>query len=178
MKYVMIIVIQLIMNFTIITDKFNQQLIKTESNQETVVDQEVDNPNLNVDSNTKQNFSISMISEEQEMINLINQTRLANDLNVLSYDPELYEIARLRANEIVQSFSHLRPNGEPFYSISTLIDGENLSRYGNGDALSTFDGFMHSPNHKDNILFADFKRVACFRLIENDVVYWVQAFGY
>lgn len=183
MKYVMIIVIQLLLNINMITDKLDSSFHETnelQKEQKDIKEQETNlsDNELSVNEISEEHNYIPVLeAEEQNMVNLINQTRVENGLNELTLDADLYEIARIRADEITQSFSHTRPNGEPFYSISSIIDGENLSRYGTGDTLDTYNGFMNSPNHKDNILYADFQRVACYRLIENDDVYWVQAFG-
>lgn len=116
--------------------------------------------------------------EDGNMIRLINQARAENGLGQLTYDSNLYALADVRLNEIAQSFSHNRPDGTPFYTLSGSLDGENLSRYGAGDAQSSFTGFMNSADHRSNILYSGFTRVACKVAVINGNVYWVQLFGY
>lgn len=198
MKYCMIIVIGVIMNLPNLYDFFENEIINSngdkptaiikeinenketpfeyESSEKLVVSETNDTNVITEDEITHQ--SPSMNFEEQNMIDLINQARIENGFKELTYDPELYNIASIRAEEITQTFSHNRPNGEPFYNISSIIDGENLSRFGAGDAQSSFNGFMNSNDHRSNILYPEFNRIACVRLIYNNQVYWVQAFGY
>lgn len=191
MKYIIIIVITVALNIPTVLHDLSTN-IKNET-YENIIDKEETNQtksskineqssyhdDSNETSNNEKNTSqiISMDEEEQNMIDLINKTRMENGLNQLTFDPNLYSIAKIRANEITELFSHNRPNGEPFYTISNIVDGENLARFGAGDALSTFNGFMNSKNHKENILYSSFKRVACFKLNDNGKVYWVQLFG-
>ena len=198
MKYCMIIVIGIVLNLPNLFDFCENEIInsnedkttalikETDESKETPVEYESSEKQVANETNdtniiTKEEItyqSPNMNQEEQNMIDLINQARLENGFNELTYDSELYNIASIRAEEITQTFSHDRPNGEPFYNISSIIDGENLSRFGAGDAQSSFNGFMNSNDHRSNILYPAFNRIACVRLIYNYQVYWVQAFGY
>ena len=201
MKYCMIIILGVVLNLPNLYDFFENEIINSNDNKPTTVIKEIDEIKetpLEYESSEKQVASEanepndanviteeeipyktpSMNKEEQNMIDLINQARIENGFKELTYDPELYSIASIRAEEITQTFSHNRPNGEPFYNISSIIDGENLSRFGAGDAQSSFNGFMNSNDHQSNILYPEFSRIACVRLIYNNQVYWVQAFGY
>lgn len=198
LKYCMIIVIGVVLNLPNLYDFLENEIINSKNDTPTAIIKEIDESkqtpleykssenqiaNETNDTNviTEEDItyqSPNMNQEEQNMINLINQARIENGFNELDYDPELYKIASIRAEEITQTFSHNRPNGEPFYNISNIIDGENLSRFGAGDAQSSFNGFMSSNDHRSNILHPAFNRIACVRLIYNDQVYWVQAFGY
>lgn len=197
----MIIILGVVLNLPNLYDFFENEIINSNDNKPTTVIKEIDEIKetpLEYESSEKQVASEanepndanviteeeipyktpSMNKEEQNMIDLINQARIENGFKELTYDPELYSIASIRAEEITQTFSHNRPNGEPFYNISSIIDGENLSRFGAGDAQSSFNGFMNSNDHQSNILYPEFSRIACVRLIYNNQVYWVQAFGY
>ena len=194
----MIIVIGVVLNLPILFDFCENEIINSNEDKTTALikkinecketplehessEKQVVNETNNTNVITEEEITYqtpNMNQEEQNMIDLINQARLENGFSELTYDPELYNIASIRAEEITQTFSHDRPNGEPFYNISSIIDGENLSRFGAGDAQSSFDGFMNSNDHRSNILYPSFNRIACVRLIYNDQVYWVQAFGY
>lgn len=116
--------------------------------------------------------------EDGNMIRLLNETRVANGLNALVYDATLYSVADIRLNEISTYFSHTRPDGTEFYTVSSAVDGENLSKFGAGDAASSFTGFMNSAGHRENILYSGFTRVACKKAVIDGIVYWVQLFGY
>lgn len=199
MKYFMIIVLGVVMNLPNLFDFYETEIINSndddkstaiikkidenketplenESSEKQVVSETNDTNAITEDEITYQSPNINQ--EEQNMIDLINQARIEHGFNELTFDPELYSIASIRAEEITQTFSHNRPNGQPFYNISSIIDGENLSRFGAGDAQSSFNGFMNSNVHRSNILYPEFNRIACVRLIYNNQVYWVQAFGY
>lgn len=193
MKYCMIIIIGVVLNLSNLYDFIENEIISSNDDKPTTIIKDIDENKetpLEYESSEKQVVSETndtneityqaptMNQEEQNMIDLINQARIENGFNKLTYDLELYSIASIRAEEITQTFSHNRPNGEPFYNISSIIDGENLSRFGAGDAQSSFNGFMNSNDHRSNILYPEFNRIACVRLICNDQVYWVQAFGY
>lgn len=189
----MIIIIGVVLNLSNLYDFIENEIINSNDDKPTTIIKDIDENKetpLEYESSEKQVVSETndtneityqsptMNQEEQNMIDLINQARIENGFNKLTYDLELYSIASIRAEEITQTFSHNRPNGEPFYNISSIIDGENLSRFGAGDAQSSFNGFMNSIDHRSNILYPEFNRIACVRLIYNDQVYWVQAFGY
>ena len=157
-----------------ISDEQNGKIIK-----EKTLDNEKNTTEIKDKDVQKNNDNSNLPSgEDGKMIRLINQKRKENVLNELTYDPNLYTIADARLEEVSRKFSHTRPNGEAFYTISSVLDGENLARYGAGDAQSTFTGFMHSKGHRENILYSGFTRVACKKAIFNGNVYWIQLFGY
>lgn len=118
---------------------------------------------------------------EYELFVLINNERQANGLKPYTYRNDLASAASVRANEIVVSFSHTRPDGSPYYTVnSNIVYGENLA-IGYESAREVFDAWMASPTHRANILDPDYE--ACgFALVANyDGVsnfYWAQEFGY
>ena len=108
----------------------------------------------------------------------INTIRVQNGVNELLWDENLEYVANVRAKEIVQEFSHTRPNGKPWYTVNSKIQGgENLA-YGFETSHEVIDAWMNSESHRDNILYADFTRTAIAIYVVDDVYYWVQAFGY
>jgi uncharacterized protein YkwD len=88
----------------------------------------------------------------------------------------------IRAEEIIQSFSHTRPNGTKFYTVfEGLYDyrmiGENLAA-GFTSASSVVSGWMNSEGHRANILKEDYTEIGIG--IKKDSagrLYWVQIFG-
>lgn len=102
--------------------------------------------------------SFSLSSEEQELLNLINNERKKNNLNEFKIDEELQNVAKLKAEDIVKNnyFSHTSPTyGTPYemlkaYNISYKTGSENIA--GNSNINSAFESFMNSESHKNNIL--------------------------
>jgi uncharacterized protein YkwD len=90
--------------------------------------------------------------------------------------------AQLRANEIVQQFSHTRPNGQSCFTalqqfnVSYSTAGENIA-YGQPDAQTVVNGWMNSPGHRANILNGSFKQtgIGVYRDAKG-TYYWTQMF--
>lgn len=118
----------------------------------------------------------SLPDEAQKLIDLVNKERESLGLSSLSNDSTLFSTSLLRTAEISVNWSHTRPNGLRWTSVSELINAENLA-YGYDTALDVFDAWMLSDGHKDNILGADFTRIGVTALRVNGTVYWVQHFG-
>ena len=97
-------------------------------------------------------------------------TSLVGKLSKLTLDEELCRAAQIRANEIVRSFSHTRPNGKGCFtvlkdlSISYGTAGENIAA-GNQSGEGTFlqwkeDGKNYAgQGHRRNMLGANYKRI-------------------
>lgn len=108
----------------------------------------------------------------------INAIRVQNGLNELIWNNNLETVASVRAKEIVQNFSHTRPNGSQWYTVNSKIQGgENLA-YGFTTATDVVNAWMDSPTHRDNILYGEFKTVAISIYVVDDTFYWSQEFGY
>ncbi|WP_238457821.1 CAP domain-containing protein [Desulforamulus ferrireducens] len=105
------------------------------------------------------------VSDEQAMIDLINQERKAAGLQPLSYDEALTEQARLKAQDMISNnyFGHTSPTyGTPFEQmksagISYRYAGENLA--GAPDVNTAHQNLMNSPTHKANILKEEYTKV-------------------
>ncbi len=115
---------------------------------------------------------ITMTKAEKEawnrskaVLELLNQQRAANGLQALTTNHLLYQAATVRAKELAQSFSHVRPNGEnPFtvldlYEISYNTAGENIAK-GYATPESVVNAWMNSSGHRANILDSDFQSAA------------------
>ncbi len=117
---------------------------------------------------------------ETEFLRLVNNERSRVGVNTLTINSHLDSCAITRSKEIIQSFSHTRPNGT---SCFTLVDsnkykynalGENIvktSHVGNG-YITPFDGsdaqleavathmftlFKNSPGHYENMIKDNFE---------------------
>lgn len=102
-------------------------------------------------------------SEEEETLILINEYRKENGLNELKTVSKLQEVAKLKAEDIVQNeyFSHTSEAlGTPFEMLQDNgIDytkaGENLA--GNQSPERAVTAWINSPAHRDNILKAEYE---------------------
>lgn len=96
--------------------------------------------------------------EEQETLNLINDYRKQNGLEELKAISKLQQVAKLKAQDIVdyEYFSHTSPNlGTPFEmlkqnEIDYTMAGENLA--GNISPEKAVEAWINFPSHKENIL--------------------------
>ena len=118
-------------------------------------DSQNNNQNTN-NSNTTEN--IALTADEKETLNLINEQRVAIGLPALLVDDEVQNVARVKAQDMVNSgyFSHTSPTyGSPFdmmknFGISYKTAGENIA--GNSTNSGAVNAWMNSEGHKANIL--------------------------
>ena len=86
-------------------------------------------------------------SYEQQVLNLVNKERRSQGLSALSLSAEAQQAARVRAKEIVSSFSHTRPNGTSCFTVLNEI-GANFWNKGRtaeiGDRVIHFGRGKHS----------------------------------
>lgn len=102
---------------------------------------------------------------EAQMLELVNEERAAANLQPLSADPELAEVARQHSLDMFARgyFSHYTPeNRSPFErlrqaNVRYLTAGENLALAPTLPIAHT--GLMNSPGHRANILRAAFGRL-------------------
>ena len=111
-------------------------------------------------------------SKEAFYLNSDNKTttNLVGQLSALTLDEELCKAAQIRADEIVKSFSHTRPNGKDCFtvlddlSISHGTAGENIAA-GHQSGEQTFlqwkedDKDYAGQGHRRNILGTNYKRI-------------------
>ena len=115
---------------------------------------ETTNPSNN---NETQNNN-ELTADEQETFNLINAQRTAAGLQPLQIDSEVQNVARAKAQDMVNNnyFSHTSPTyGSPFYMLKNYgvkykAAGENIA--GNSSNQGAVTAWMNSEGHKANIL--------------------------
>ena len=113
----------------------------------------------------------------QDAFAKVNEIRVANGLSPLTWNGQIENAAKVRANEIVSSFSHTRPDGRPWYTADDkVLYGENLAQYYDS-AEEVVAAWMNSPSHRANILKGDFKSGAIFTVEVDGEVYWAEEFG-
>lgn len=112
---------------------------------------------------TENTSSTILSQDEQIFFNLINNERIQNNLPEFKIDEEILNIARLKANDIVEKnyFSHTSPTYGSIFdmlksnNITYTKASENIAR--NTNASSAIDNLMKSESHKNNILSSDFE---------------------
>lgn len=119
---------------------------------------------------------------EWEVLRLTNIERHKKGVGPLIMAPELITTADLRAKEIIQEYSHTRPNGTPFYVaidhvfILNKITGENIAKMAKTPE-QVVTAWMNSPGHRANILKGAFTYFGCGVAVHRDVKHWVQLFA-
>lgn len=111
-----------------------------------------------------------------QVVAQVNAERAAAGLGNLIVDADLTAAACVRAREIVERFSHTRPDGSSWSTVSGKANGENIAMgYRTADAVMA--GWMNSEGHRENILRASFGSIGVCAYTVNGVTYWVQLFG-
>ncbi len=115
----------------------------------------------------------------REAVSMINAQRASANLPELALSVNLENVAIVRASEISSVFSHTRPDGSPWNTVNSRIQGgENLA-YGFSSASSAVNAWMNSPSHRENILWPSFTKVGIsIYVTDNGTYYWAQEFGY
>lgn len=128
--------------------------------------------------------SVSLSAFEQEVLDLVNKERAAYGLSALQADSKVQAAAKTRANEILKSFSHTRPDGRAF---STALNeagatysgaGENIAK-GQRTPEEVVNAWMNSAGHRANILNSKYKYlgVGCVKSGSSSYA-WTQIFTY
>ncbi|MDO0825341.1 CAP domain-containing protein [Desulfosporosinus nitroreducens] len=107
----------------------------------------------------------ALTADEQLMVDMINQERIAAGLNPVIADLRLTAVGRAKANDMKVNnyFSHTSPTyGSPWAmmqqaGITVRWAGENIS--GNKSVPGSMAALMQSPGHKANILDPRFTHV-------------------
>lgn len=106
--------------------------------------------------------SINLTNDESTLLTLINEERKKNNLPELQIDENLQNVARLKAQDLVDNnyFSHTSPTyGTPFEmlksnNITYKTASENIA--GNSDISSALKSWLNSDSHNANILSNDY----------------------
>ncbi|MBR5914651.1 MAG: CAP domain-containing protein [Selenomonadaceae bacterium] len=129
-------------------------------------------------------FAASTNEMNAEAVNLLNQLRRSKGLQPLKWDPNsaLQAAAQLRAEEIVQNFSHTRPDGSSCFTVLKQY-GLRYSYCGENIAYGTYlspegamDLWTNSPGHYKNMVSPDFREVGLACYVDGEDIYWVQVF--
>ena len=88
---------------------------------------------------------------EMQMFHMVNEERARYGLPSLKLSAHLSAAAQIRAQEIAKRFSHTRPDGSAWSTVSALAKGENIAR-GQRTAERVMAAWMTSEGHRKNIL--------------------------
>ena len=122
-------------------------------------------------------------SSALEAVSLVNAARAQHGCAGLTVSDSLMQAAAVRAEEIVDHFSHTRPNGSASYTvlddagIDFLIAGENIA-YGQDTPQEVVDAWMNSESHRRNILNSEYTEIGTGCFVRDGVRYWVQIFRF
>ncbi len=122
---------------------------------------------------------------ESEVVRLVNQERAKQGLPALTALPILEATADVRSRELVQKFSHTRPDGSSCFtafpawgdypdSVSTVA--ENIAE-GYRTPESVMEGWMNSSGHRANILKENHRYIGVGCYESGGRYYWVQVFA-
>ena len=105
---------------------------------------------------------------EYDVLSLVNQERVRNGLEKLSWGDACAEAAETRATELVELYAHTRPDGSSWDTACEAPD--KASRYVEGENLvvgssavspeTTVAAWMNSEAHRANILNPDFTKLS------------------
>jgi uncharacterized protein YkwD len=118
-----------------------------------------------------------------DIVRLTNEERANAGLSALTADnATLTQAAMIRAQEIMVSFSHTRPNGKDPNTAYTELGG-TYKRFGENLAMGqktpqqAVTAWMNSQGHKDNMLYTDYKPLGVGVAVDSKgYYYWVQLF--
>ena len=107
---------------------------------------------------------------------LVNEEREKKGLKSLKMNAKLQKAAMQRAAEIAVYWDHERPNTLSCFSVSSLIDGENIGA-GSASYIQIMNAWMNSPGHRAAILRERYNSIGigCYQI--NGMTYWVQLFS-
>lgn len=130
----------------------------------------------------------NLSAETSEMLGYVNEVRKQYGLRELEGLELLDSAADVRANELLENYSHDRPDGNSYITAIEEIDlpewraaAENIA-YGMNSMITVkeaFDAWMDSPPHRENILNPDVRYMACAKATKSEngeYTYWEQLF--
>lgn len=122
---------------------------------------------------------------EQAVLDQVNQVRQGLGLSPLTLNTTLVNAAHTRSVEIVELFSHTRPDGRSCFTawdeagISYCSVGENIAA-GQQTPDEVMEDWINSPGHYANIINENFTELAvgCYYVPGSTYgYYWVQCFN-
>lgn len=140
-------------------------------------------PTVTPSASTGDYTTISVGTQEQKVLNLLNSDRIANGLPALQLDAELSRLARLKSCDMNSQhyFAHESPTYGNAASMLTQFGyaykgvGENIAHHATVEKAEA--AFMSSPGHRTNILGRQWTKVGVGVCVDsNGFVYVTQLF--
>lgn len=130
---------------------------------------------------------IDLSSYAEECFELINKERTARGLDALEWDDSIAEACDIRAEELTEKYSHVRPDGTTCFTAFDEVGaefnrkGENIAA-GQTSPKAAVNAWMHSKGHRENILNDSFTSAAIGFYYGPDArsgykYHWVQMFA-
>lgn len=125
---------------------------------------------------------------EYEVLSLVNQERIRNGLEKLTWGDTCADAAETRAKELVQLYSHTRPDGSSWSTAcaepqdnAVYVKGENLVVGNSAVSPETVvAAWMNSEKHRENILNPNFTKLSVGFYFDPDTQYkthWSQFYS-
>lgn len=131
---------------------------------------------------------ITPLSDSREkierVVELVNEERAKKGVAPVTLNETMTEAAMLRAEEIVESFSHTRPDGT---SCFTVLDDYEIGYYGcaeniaagSSTAAATMNQWVNSSGHYANLMDSSYSEIGVGVAYDPESTYgyyWVQLF--
>ena len=166
-----------------VVDEASFRLLEQEEKNSEAAEKKSENAEEKSEEEKKEETNIPSNDSEtkQQLVEKMNEERLANGVSEISHSSELDALAQIRAEEIYQNFSHTRPDGSSCFTILSGVTystaGENIAA-GQEDVTEVMSAWMNSPGHRSNILNPSFGKVGIGYFVAPDGygIYWVQLF--
>lgn len=110
------------------------------------------------------------------MLNLINEERIANKLEPLEWNGELYLAALTRAQEVSVKWSPIRPDETLYSTVNELVKSENVVK-GCKAPEEALEALMNSEIHRQKLLNKNTTIIGIALYVYNGEYYWVQELG-
>ena len=116
--------------------------------------------------------------DSSDCYKLLANYRKSAKVGALKVDATLEKVAQTRAKELVQLYSHKRPNGESGLTLikGNVYKGENIAM-GQKTCADVMSAWFNSASHKANMLGANYTKVGVAGYIVNNTIYWVMVFS-
>ena len=124
------------------------------------------------------NVSNNISSNERQVVDIVNNERAKLEIAPLEIDESLMKSCDIRAEEIVTTFSHKRPDGQSCFTVIKTSYGyaaENIA-YGQKNAEEVMSSWMNSEGHRNNIISEKYSHIGVGCYEHNNRLYWVQLF--
>ncbi len=161
-------------------NKSNTNKKNNTTNNKTNTNKTGSNNNKSTNTNNSKktsNKSASSYQSAKGILSLVNSERSKKKVGNLAWSSTLEQAAKTRAKELAKSFSHTRPNGSSFYTVSDSAYAENIAK-GQTSVNSVNNAWRNSSGHYKNMVNSEYKTMGAACYIENGQYYWVELFGY